>query len=62
MLVEPHLSGIAFKNRKASSVYHCLAVEEKPHYVEFEMDSVLEIDPENNKRAMGGIVKVRKLH
>ena len=56
------MGALRYKNRKAQALYNCLAIQEKPHYVEFEMDSVLEIDPETGKRAMGGIVKVSNRH
>ena len=53
LLVEPAINGLRFKNRKATSVYNCLAMKEGPHYAEFDMNSALE-----SVRAMGGIVPV----
>ena len=58
ILVEPTMGDLRYKQRKASLVYNCLALERRPHYVQFEMNSVLEIDTESDLRAMGGIVKV----
>ena len=52
------MGDLRYKQRKASLVYNCLALERRPHYVQFEMNSVLEIDTETDLRAMGGIVKV----
>ena len=56
--MEPAVSGLTFKNRKATSVHNCLAIKERPHYVNFNMESAMEIDSEKDVRAMGGIVKV----
>jgi len=56
------MGDLRYKQRKASLVYNCLALERRPHYVQFEMNSVLEIDTESDLRAMGGIVKVIFTH
>ena len=57
LLVEP-MGELTSKNRKAAVVPYCLAIKERPHYVEFEMNSVLGINPQTGWRAMGGIVRV----
>jgi len=53
LLVEPAITALRFKNRKAVSVYHCLSVRPEAHYVEFDMSSAL-----TEVNAMAGIVKV----
>ena len=44
------------RNRKSTIVPFCLGIEDKPQYVEFDVISAFEIDPERNKIAMRGIV------
>ena len=56
--MEPAVSGLSFKNRKATSVHNCLAIKERPHYVNFNMETAMEFDSEEDMKAMGGIVKV----
>ena len=51
--MEPAITGLRFKNRKAVSVYHCLSVRPEAHYVEFDTSSAL-----TEVNAMAGIVKV----
>ena len=58
LLVEPNVAGLGFKNRKATTVLNCLGIKKEPHFTYFNMESALEIDTENDVRAMGGIVKV----
>ena len=53
LLVEPAINALRFKNRKATSVYNCLAIKTEPHYAQFDMTSAL-----NSVSAMGGIVQV----
>ena len=59
LLVEPADSGLNFKNRKATTVLNCLAIKDRPHYVDFNLESALEIDTEKDVRTMGGIVMVK---
>ena len=44
------------RNRKSSMVPFCLGIEDKPHYVEFDVISAFDIDPERKKFSMRGIV------
>ena len=44
------------RNRKSTLVPFCLGTEDKPQYVQFDLISAFEIDPERNKAAMRGIV------
>ena len=55
LLIEPTINGLRFMNRKATSVYNCLAIKEEPHYAEFDMNSALQVE---SVKAMGGIVPV----
>ena len=64
LLVEPNMLELRYKNRKAAVVPTCLATQDRPHYAEFEMTSVLHIDRQkpfiliDDLKAMGGIVQV----
>ena len=44
------------RNRKSTLVPFCLGTVDKPQYVQFDLISAFEIDPERNKAAMRGIV------
>ena len=44
------------RNRKSTLVPFCLGTEDKPQYVEFDIISAFQIDPERNKAATRGIV------
>ena len=46
------------RNRKSTVVPFCLGIEDKPHYVDFDLKSAFEIDSERHKAAsaMRGIV------
>ena len=56
LLVEPIVSGLNFKNRRATVSTSCLATQPRPHYAHFNWNSTAVL--ENNGRAMAGIVKV----
>ena len=56
LLVEPHVTGISVKHRRATLAPTCLATQTRPHYVHFDMNSTAVLDQENNIKAMSGIV------
>ena len=49
------MTGLAYKNRRASLASTCLAVQPRPHYVHFANSTAL-VDEETDLRSMGGIV------
>ena len=55
--MEPQVTGISFKHRRAWLSPACLATQPRPHYVHFDMESTALLDQENNISAMGGIVE-----
>ena len=44
------------RNRKSRLVPFCLGIEDKPQYVDFDVISAFDIEPERNKNSMRGIV------
>ena len=58
LLVEPGVTGLELRNRRATVSLTCLATQTKPHYVHFNWHSTALLDSKNNIRAMGGIVLV----
>ena len=56
LLVEPHVTGITFKQRRATIAPPCLATETRPHYVNFDMKSSAVLDRQHHVTAMAGIV------
>ena len=56
-MVEPfEVDILQSRNRKSTLVPFCLGTVDKPQYVQFDLISAFEIDPERNKAAMRGIV------
>ena len=49
------MTGLVYKNRRASLAATCLAVQPRPHYVHFANSTAL-VDEETDLRSMGGIV------
>ena len=62
LLVEPLVTGLNFKARRATVSPSCLATQPRPHYAHFDWNSTALLDSETNVRAMGGIVQVSVLH
>ena len=56
LLVEPIVSGLNFKGRRATLSTACLATGTRPHYAHFNWNTTAVL--ENNARAMAGIVLV----
>ena len=56
-MVEPfEVDILQSRNRKSTLVPFCLGTVDKPQYVQFDLISAFEIEPERNKAAMRGIV------
>ena len=60
LLVEPLVTGLNFKARRATVSSSCLATQPRPHYAHFNWNSTALLDSETNVRAMGGIVLVQR--
>ena len=55
LLVEPNVNGLMFKHRKAHVALTCLATEPRPHYVNFALNSPVQLDEDTV--VMAGILK-----
>ena len=55
LLVEPMPCELQYKHRKAYTSPTCLAIQPRPHYVDFNHEATI-IDPELGLRSMPGIV------
>ena len=60
LLVEPGVTGLELKNRRAAVSTTCLATQPRPHYVHYSPSTAL-LGEEGNIQAMGGIVQVETL-
>ena len=56
--MEPLVTGLNFKARRATVSSSCLATQPRPHYVHFNTNTTAVLDSEHNIQAMGGIVLV----
>ena len=59
LLVEPGVTGLELKNRRATVSPSCLATQPRPHYVHYAQSTAL-LGSEGNIEAMGGIVEVER--
>ena len=57
--MEPGVTGLELKNRRATVSPSCLATQPRPHYVHYAQSTAL-LGSEGNIEAMGGIVEVER--